>query len=105
MFPTWLSPTQVHILTISEKHVDYANQIANLLSKEGIRIEIDTGDDTIGKKLRTHRSMRPAYIIILGDEEQNNETISFLGPDRKQINGFPMNDFISKIKLEIESRK
>ena len=105
MFPTWLSPTQVHILTISEKHIDYANQISDLLVKEGVRIEIDTGDDTIGKKLRTHRSMRPAYIIILGDEEQNNETISFLGPDRKQINGYSMNDFISKIKVEIESRK
>jgi len=105
MFPTWLSPTQVHILTISEKHIDYANQISRLLVKEGVRIEIDTGDDTIGKKLRTHRSMRPAYIIILGDEEQNNETISFLGPDRKQINGYSMNDFISKIKMEIESRK
>ena len=104
MFPTWLSPTQVHILTISEKHISYANQIADSLSKEGIRIELDTGDDTIGKKLRTHRSMRPAYIIILGDEEQNNETISFLGPNRKQINGYSMTDFISKIKLEIESR-
>ena len=105
MFPTWLSPTQVHILTISEKHIDYANQIADILAKEEIRLELDTGDDTIGKKLRTHRSMRPAYIMILGDEEQNNETVSFLDPDREQTNGLLMDDFISKIKLEIKSRK
>ena len=105
MFPTWLSPTQVHILTISEKHIDYANQIADILAKEEIRLELDTGDDTIGKKLRTHRSMRPAYIMILGDEEQNNGTVSFLNPDREQTNGLPMDDFISKIKLEIKSRK
>ena len=49
--------------------------------------------------------MRPAYIMILGDEEQNNGTVSFLDPDREQTNGLPMDDFISKIKLEIKSRK
>jgi len=105
MFPTWLSPTQVHILTISEKQIDYANQIAQSLSEVGIRIEMDTGDDTIGKKLRTHRSMRPAYLVIIGDDEQNEETVSFLGPDREQVNGVPVNEFISKIISEIESKK
>ena len=67
MFPTWLSPTQVHILTISEKHIAYAEKINMKLSEQGIRVEMDTGDDTIGKKLRTHRAMRPAYLLILGD--------------------------------------
>ena len=92
-------------MCIRDRHIDYANQIADILAKEEIRLELDTGDDTIGKKLRTHRSMRPAYIMILGDEEQNNGTVSFLDPDREQTNGLPMDDFISKIKLEIKSRK
>ena len=104
MFPTWLSPTQVHILTISEKQIDYANQIAQSLSEAGIRIEMDTGDDTIGKKLRTHRSMRPAYLVIIGDDEQNEGTISFLGPNREQVNGIPLDEFISKITSEIKSK-
>ena len=104
MFPTWLSPTQVHILTISEKQIEYANQVAKSLSEEGIRIEMDTGDDTIGKKLRTHRSMRPAYLVILGDDEQKERTISFLGPDREQVNGIPIDDFDSKVKSEIKSK-
>ena len=104
MFPTWLSPTQVHILTISEKQIDYANQIAQSLSEAGIRIEIDTGDDTIGKKLRTHRSMRPAYLVIIGDDEQKEGTISFLGPNREQVNGIPLDEFISKITSEIKSK-
>ena len=105
MFPTWLSPTQVHILTISEKQIDYANHIAQALRQLGVRIELDTSDDTIGKKLRTHRNMRPAYLMILGDEEQNNETVSFLDTNRKQVNGMPTDDFVSKIISEIKSKK
>ena len=105
MFPTWLSPTQVHILTISEKQIDYANHIAQALRQLGVRIELDTSDDTIGKKLRTHRNMRPAYLMILGDEEQNNETVSFLDTNRKQVNGMPTDDFVSKIITEIKSKK
>ena len=105
MFPTWLSPTQVHILTISEKQIDYANHIAQSLRQLGVRIELDTSDDTIGKKLRTHRNMRPAYLMILGDDEQNNETVSFLDTNRKQVNGMPTDDFVSKIISEIKSKK
>ena len=66
---------------------------------------MDTGDDTIGKKLRTHRSMRPAYLVIIGDDEQKDGTISFLGPDREQVNGMPKNEFISRVTSEIKSKK
>ena len=105
MLPTWLSPTQVHILTISEKHETYALEIAKSLEKLNIRIEIDTGDDTIGKKLRNHRSMRPAYLMILGDEECDKETVSYLGPDREQKNGISLKKFISNITSEINSEE
>ena len=105
MFPTWLSPTQVHILTISEKHEAYALEIAKSLEKLNIRIEIDTGDDTIGKKLRSHRSMRPAYLMILGDEECDKGTVSYLGPDREQKNGISLKTFIKNITSEINSKE
>ena len=105
MFPTWLSPTQVHILTISEKQIDYANQVNISLRKLGIRTDLDTGDDTIGKKLRTHRSMRPAYLMIIGDDEQKNETVSYLDTNRNQVNGIPIDDFISRITSEIKSKE
>ena len=104
MFPTWLSPTQVHILTISEKHKNYAEKIARTLHELAIRVEMDTGDDTIGKKLRTHRSMRPAYLMILGDDEQNNGTVSFMGPDREQNTGISLEQFILSITTEINSK-
>ena len=104
MFPTWLSPTQVHILTISEKHKEYAERIAQTLRDLALRVEVDSGDDTIGKKLRTHRKMRPAYLMILGDDEQNNETVSFMGPDREQNTGILLEKFISDITVEIKSK-
>ena len=104
MFPTWLSPTQVHILTISEKHKNYAEKISQTLRELAIRVEMDTGDDTIGKKLRTHRSMRPAYLMILGDDEQNNGTVSFMGPDREQNTGISLEQFILNITAEINSK-
>ena len=104
MFPTWLSPTQVHILTISEKHKKYAEKIAKTLRDLALRVEVDSGDDTIGKKLRTHRKMRPAYLMILGDDEQKNETVSFMGPDREQNTGILLEKFISDITTEIKSK-
>ncbi len=105
MFPTWLNPTQVQILTISEKHIHYAKQIKEKLSDIGVRVEMDTGDDTIGKKLRTHRAMRPAYLLVLGDEEESNRTISYLGPDREQVNGVEIESFVESLREEISQRK
>ena len=105
MFPTWLNPTQVQILTISERHINYANRIEGLLRKIGVRVEMDTGDDTIGKKLRTHRAMRPAYLLILGDDEESNGTISYLGPDREQVNGVEIELFVESLQKEISERE
>ena len=104
MFPTWLSPTQVHILTISEKHIEYANSVTEKLRQVGVRVELDCSDDTIGKKLRTHRAMRPAYLLILGDDESSSETVSYLGPDRQQVNGVKIQEFVDRIQDEIINR-
>ena len=88
----------------SEKHIDYANEVSAALREAGVRVEMDTSDDTIGKKLRTHRAMRPAYLLILGDEEANNGTVSYMGPDREQVNGVATADFVASIQAEISSR-
>ena len=103
-FPTWLSPTQVHILTISEKHKEYANTVANQLKDSGIRIEIDDSDNTIGKKIRTHRAMQPAYMLIIGDEEAENGTVSIRNRAGDQSNGMSLGDFIRGLQAEIETR-
>ena len=61
-FPTWLSPVQVQIITISEKHKVHAATVANRLYESGIRVNVDDSDNTVGKKIRTHRKMRPCLL-------------------------------------------
>ena len=103
-FPTWLTPTQCHILTISQKHTDYANHVAAKLKENGIRVEIDDGDDTIGKKIRTHRKLHPAYMIILGDGEAESNTVSLRGRNGDQIADIPLDDFVRDICSEITKK-
>lgn len=103
-FPTWLSPTQCHILTISQKHTEYANFVAEKLKENGIRVEIDSGDDTIGKKIRTHRKLHPAYMVILGDGEAENNTVSLRGRNGDQIGDIPLDEFLNKLKDEINQK-
>ena len=103
-FPTWLSPTQVHLLTISEKHKAYATEVASQLRDAGIRIEVDDSDNTIGKKIRTHRAMQPAYMLIIGDEEVENGTVSIRNRAGDQSNGMSIGDFVKSIQAEIETR-
>jgi threonyl-tRNA synthetase len=103
-FPTWLSPTQVHILTISEKYIDYANEVAATLREAGVRLEVDDGDDTIGKKIRTHRKMHPSYMLILGEDESTTGTVSVRSRSGEQSNGIPLADFVESICTEISER-
>ncbi len=103
-FPTWLSPTQAHVVTISEKQSEYADKVASELKANGIRVEVDSSDNTIGKKIRTHRKMQPAYMLILGEEEEANGSVSIRARSGAQDNGIPLQDFISAIKEEISSK-
>jgi len=103
-FPTWLSPTQVHIVTISEKQADFAHELTMKMRNAGIRVEIDDSDATIGKKIRTHRSLQPAYIVVIGEEEKATNTVSIRARSGIQESGIPIDDFIEKITDEIERK-
>jgi len=102
--PTWLSPIQVQAITISEKHKQYANEVKTLLETAGVRVKLDDSDNTIGKKIRTHRKMRPAYMVIIGDDEQKARTVSIRARDGRQKNDVSLNDFIADIFAEITNR-
>ena len=109
-FPTWLSPKQIQIITISEKQKEYAREVEKSLADIGVRVSVDDSDATIGKKIRMHRKMRPAYMLILGEDEEKEKTVS-IRIDRKgeprsgeQRNGVPLNEFLEKLSEEITSR-
>ena len=103
-FPTWLAPTQVHVLTISEKQVEYGRKVVETLKSAGIRVEIDDGDDTIGKKIRSHRKLQPAYMLIIGDDEASNNQVSIRARNGNQRAGVDLDSFVSELLDEIDSK-
>ena len=103
-FPTWISPTQVQIITISERHADYAGEVASRLREHKVEVAVDDSDSTIGRKIRTHRKMRPAYMLIIGDGEAADGTVSIRARNGDQRNGVPLEDFIVGVTEEINNR-
>ncbi len=103
-FPTWLSPVQVKVLTISEKSDDYAKKVAEELDAQGIRVETDLRAEKIGYKIREARNERVPYIIVVGEKDQEAGKISLRSRqgEEGQMN---LNDFITRIKAEIAERK
>ena len=69
-----------------------------------MRVKIDDGDDTIGKKIRTHRKMRPAYLMILGDGEMNSNCVSLRSRTGAQVSDIPLDQFISDLTKEIDDK-
>jgi len=67
-------------------------------------VKVDDSDNTVGKKIRTHRKMRPAYMVIIGDEETENGTVSIRSRGGEQLNGVPMEEFVAGIFAEITTR-
>ena len=75
-FPVWLSPVQVKILPVSDKYKDYANEIKSTFQNQNIRVELDNRDEKLGYKIREARMDKVPYMIIVGEKEQNNHSIS-----------------------------
>jgi threonyl-tRNA synthetase len=75
-FPAWLSPVQVKILPVSDRHVEYAKEIEKLLKANNIRVEVDLHDEKLGYKIREARMDRVPYMIILGDKEMESHSIA-----------------------------
>ncbi len=103
-FPVWLAPVQVKILPISEKFIDKCNEVKAELEKYGIRVEVDDRDEKIGYKIRSAASMKIPYMIIIGEEEINSNTISLRGRRNENISGLKLEDFIQRIRKEIKEK-
>ncbi len=103
-FPTWLSPIQVKILPISDKFVDYADEIKESLESKGIRVEVDLRTEKIGYKIREARNERVPYIIVVGEKEKNDKTISLRSRENGDEGSVDLNSFIYRVMDEIKNR-
>ena len=99
-FPTWLAPVQVKVLTVSEKSLEYANQVYQALREEYIRVAEDFGDEKIGHKIREAQLEKVPYMLVIGNREASNSQVSPRRRDGKLLPSQPLGDFIAMIKAE-----
>jgi threonyl-tRNA synthetase len=104
-FPTWLSPVQVAVLSISEKTEAYAREIAAQLQTQLIRTETDFGPDKIGAKIRRARETKVPYMLILGAKEAQDGTVAIRTRKDKDLGTMPVADFVQRLKEEIRTRQ
>ncbi|MEX0919057.1 MAG: threonine--tRNA ligase [Candidatus Paceibacterota bacterium] len=99
-FPFWLSPIQVKIIPIGDKHSDYAKEIAAQLREKNVRIELDENNDTLGKKIRTAKMQKVPYLFVLGDKEMTDKKITVEDRDSGQSTQMTLAEFLDKIETE-----
>ncbi|MCB2308297.1 threonine--tRNA ligase [Clostridium estertheticum] len=103
-FPTWLSPVQVKILPISELYNNYAEIVKNKLERSNIRVSLDCRAEKIGYKVREARIERLPYIIVIGEKEQNSESISLRSRKNGDEGNCSLEAFIASITQEIDDK-
>lgn len=103
-FPVWLAPLQVKILPISDKFMDYCNDVLKQLKKAGIRAEIDDRNEKIGKKIRDTELHKVPYMLVVGEKEMNENKVSVRRQGRGDLGAKDVAEFIAEVKLEIENR-
>ncbi|CAB4937531.1 unannotated protein [freshwater metagenome] len=96
-FPTWLAPVQVVGIPITDGHVDYLQDVARELRAAGIRIEVDSSDDRMQKKIRNAQKQKVPYMLIAGDEDVANGAVSFRYRDGTQKNCVPIAEAIAEV--------
>ena len=101
-FPTWLSPVQGVVMTISQRFVDYGSEVEQLLLQKGCRVVLDNSDDKIGAKIRQARLQRVPYMLIIGGREQENRTVSVRSRDEGDIGAMPLDTFVDRIVDEAD---
>ena len=102
-FPTWLAPVQVKVLPIADSHIDYANKVKEELQKAGIRVEVDNRDEKIGYKIREAQLQKVPYMLVVGDKEVETGAVGVRSRKEGDIGAKEIQEFISKIKVEIEN--
>jgi threonyl-tRNA synthetase len=104
-FPPWLAPVQVIGIPVAAEHNSYLLSVADRLRAAGVRVEVDTSDDRMQKKIRNAERIKVPYILIAGAEDAAADAVSFRYRDRRQKNGIPIDAAISEITGDIAARR
>ncbi len=102
-FPVWLSPVQVVGIPVADDFADYLGDVITTLRDSGVRAELDTSDDRMQKKIRTHTTGKVPLLLIAGEKDRDAGTVSFRYRDGTQENGVPIADAVSRIRAAIDA--
>lgn len=103
-FPTWMAPVQVKILPISEKHVEYAKELAKQMHRDYVRVEVDERSEKIGYKIRQAQMAKVPYMLVVGDKEVEEGTVNVRKHGGDELGSVPFEEFFNSIKIEIKER-
>ena len=105
-FPVWLAPVQVKLLPIADRHLDYVYEVKKQLENNGIiRLEVDDRSEKLGYKLREAQLEKVPYMIVVGDKDIENGTVSVRSRKEGDLGAMSIDDFIKKIVEEVETKK
>lgn len=103
-FPIWLAPKQVEVIGVSKAHYDYAERIYDQLRKAGIRVSIDRRNEKLGRKIRDAQIRKIPYMLILGDQEQRDQTITVRGYKQTEQRTISLEKFLNRVLNEIAEK-
>ena len=103
-FPTWLAPVQVKLMSLSEKHIDYAKEIEKKLKAANIRVETDIRNEKIGYKIREAQLEKVPYMIVVGDKEMENNAVGVRTRKDGDIGQMSVEDFILRVEKEVREK-
>ena len=103
-FPLWLSPVQVRVLPVSEKHNAYAQEVLEFLKAANIRADVDDANESLGKKIRNAKTEKIPYLLVVGDKEVEAKNVSVDGRDHGKLDSMSLADFVNRASEEITCR-
>lgn len=101
-FPLWLSPVQVKLLPVSVVHDEYAEQVRRQLAAAGLRVEVDSRNEKLGYRIREAQLEKIPYMLVLGDQEQNDGTISVRSRAENALSTLRAQEFIQQLTARID---
>ncbi len=104
-FPLWICPEQVRVMSLTDRTIDYAEEIADSLKKAGVRAQTDVRSEKIGYKIREAQMEKIPYMIIVGDKEKEEKTLSVRHRKDGDIGSFTLSDFTAKVVEEDKTKK
>jgi threonyl-tRNA synthetase len=104
-FPAWLAPVQVVGIPVADDHVAYLEDVAAQLKSHGVRVEVDSSDDRMAKKIVNHTNQKVPFMLLAGDRDVEAGAVSFRFGDRTQINGVPRDEAVAAITQWIADRE